>query len=67
MSMKVTKKQFVGKPYEKLLAENAELRELCEDMLDFICEDCHSYACDPEGFVECTFQVRMRELGIEVG
>ena len=63
---------------DQLKAENAKLRELCEDMMRFFedgsyCTTCEKVAeCDASEIYECdclmrsVFKGRMRELGVEV-
>lgn len=52
-------------------AENAKLRELVSDLMPIVCEGCHERLCDmpkeEHPFVECLFDCRIRDLGIEVG
>ena len=62
----------------QIMAENAKLRELCEDMMRFFedgsyCTTCEKVAeCDASEIYECdclmrsVFKGRMRELGVEV-
>lgn len=49
---------------------NKELRELVSDLMPVVCEGCHERLCEmpkeEHPFVECLFDCRMRDLGIEV-
>lgn len=53
-----------------MLDENAKLRELVLDIMPIVCDGCYERLCDmpkeEHPFVTCSFDDRMRELGVEV-
>lgn len=50
--------------------ENAKLRELVRDIMPIVCHGCYERLCEmpkeEHPFVTCSFDDRMRELGVEV-
>lgn len=68
----VDKKTFfaLADTADRLERMNTELRELVNDLMPIVCEGCHERLCDmpkeEHPFVECLFDCRMRELGVEV-
>lgn len=50
----------------RLKAENAKLRELCEEMLRNIHGCIFHHSCGSCDFDECIYETRAREFGIEV-
>lgn len=61
-------------PYDEenaqLKDENRKLRELVKDVMPIVCDGCYERLCEipkeEHPFVTCSFDDRMRELGVEV-
>ena len=58
---------LIGK-CERLAEENERLRELVRDIMPIVCDGCYGRLCErpkvEHPFVTCSFDDRMRELGV---